>query len=87
MVIDAHHHFWNYTPQHYGWISDRMPVLKQDYGPDELKPLLKAAGVDGVVTVHAQQSLAENEWLIALAKQNDFIRGVVGWAPLVEQVL
>jgi L-fuconolactonase len=39
--------------------------------------------VDGVISVQARQSLAETEWLLDLAAQHEFIRGVVGWAPLV----
>jgi L-fuconolactonase len=42
-----------------------------------------AAGVDAVVSVQARQSIEETRWLLALAAQNPFIAGVVGWVPLV----
>ena len=83
MVIDAHHHFWNYTPKEYGWISDEMKVLRRDFTPDDLRREIAAAGVDGVVSVQARQTVEETHWLLELAGANDFIRGVVGWAPLV----
>ncbi len=83
MVIDAHHHLWRYDPAEYGWISDAMAVLKRDYLPDDLRREAAAAGVDGVVSVQARQTVDETRWLLELAAQNDFIRGVVGWVPLV----
>jgi L-fuconolactonase len=39
--------------------------------------------MDGVVSVQARQTLEDTRWLLDLAEQNEFIRGVVGWAPLV----
>ncbi len=83
MVIDAHHHFWNYTPKEYGWISEEMKVLRRGFGPEDLRREIAAAGVDGVVSVQARQTVEETRWLLELAAANDFIRGVVGWVPLV----
>jgi L-fuconolactonase len=82
MKIDAHHHFWAYDPVQYGWISDEMRVLRRDFLPPDLKAEIAAAGVDGVVSVQARQSLAETRWLLELAGAHDFLRGVVGWVPL-----
>lgn len=87
MVIDAHHHFWRYNPREYGWISDSMSVLRRDFLPDDLEGAIRAAGVDGVVSVEARQSLAETDWLLEMAEQHDFIRGVVGWVPLISEHL
>ena len=83
MVIDAHHHFWNYSAKEYGWISDEMNVLRRDFLPDDLRKEIAAAGVDGVVSVQARQTVEETRWLLELAAANNFIRGVVGWVPLV----
>ena len=82
MRIDAHQHFWQYSPAEYGWISDEMEVLKSDHLPDRLAPLLAAAGLDGTVAVQARHAVAETEWLLELAVQNPFIKGVVGWVDL-----
>ena len=84
MVVDAHHHFWNYTAHDYGWIDESMSALRRDFAPAELKRELATAGVEGVVSVQARQSLAETEWLLALAAEHDFVRGVVGWVPLAD---
>ena len=82
-VIDSHHHFWNYNTTDFGWIDDTMRVIRRDFLPPDLEKEIRAAGVDGVVSVQARQSLEETRWLLELAGKNAFIRGVVGWAPLV----
>lgn len=82
MQIDAHQHFWKYSPAAYGWISDAMPELKRDYLPKDLKPLLAENGFEGSIAVQARQDLDETLWLLDLANRNDFIKGVVGWVDL-----
>lgn len=82
MHIDAHQHFWHYSPAEHVWMTDAMPQLKRDLLPGDLKPLLAQAGIQGTVAVQARQNLAETEWLLALADQHDFICGVVGWVDL-----
>lgn len=80
--IDAHQHFWRYRPETHPWITDAMPQLKRDFLPADLQPVLTAAGFDGCIAVQAQQNLEETEWLLHLADEHAFIRGVVGWVDL-----
>jgi L-fuconolactonase len=80
--VDAHQHFWRYDPMQYGWIGDRMDVLRRDYMPEQLEPLLQAAGVDGTIAVQARQTLEETEFLLGLADEHAFVKGVVGWVDL-----
>jgi L-fuconolactonase len=80
--IDAHQHFWQYSPVNYGWIDDSMAALKRDFLPHDLAPLLQANGLSGSIAVQARQSLKETRWLLKLAQENEFIRGVVGWVDL-----
>lgn len=82
--IDSHQHFWHYSPAEYGWINDQMSVIKRDFLPNDLEIEMAAAGVSGAVSVQASQTLEETRWLLKLAKENAFIKGVVGWAPLIE---
>lgn len=82
MRVDAHQHFWSYDPERYGWISDEMAVLKRDYLPADLAPLLAAEGLDAAVTVQARQDLDETRWLLDLAEAHPFLAGVVGWVDL-----
>jgi L-fuconolactonase len=80
--IDAHQHFWHYTPEEYGWIGPDMEVLKKDHLPADLAPLLESAGIAGTVAVQARQTLDETAWLLELADKYPFIKGVVGWVDL-----
>ena len=80
--IDAHQHFWRYSPQTHAWIDDTMLAIKHDFLPADLMPLLDAAGFDGCIAVQAEQTIAETEWLLALADEHAFIRGVIGWVDL-----
>lgn len=82
MIIDSHHHLWKYKPEDYGWMDDSMEILKKDYLPENLEPLLKNSGVHSTVVVQARQSLEETEWLLEMAEQHAFIQGVVGWVDL-----
>jgi L-fuconolactonase len=82
MRIDSHQHFWKYNPVRDQWITDEMAVLKRDFLPEDLLRELRANQMDGSVAVQADQSEAETQFLLDLAKQNSFISGVVGWIDL-----
>ena len=82
MRLDAHQHFWKYSPDEYGWINDKMAVLQRDFLPADLRPLLAAEGFDGSIAVQARQSLEETRWLLELAAHDDIVKGVVGWVDL-----
>lgn len=82
MQIDAHQHFWKFDPVRDSWITGEMAVLQNDFMPSDLKPLLEQNGFEGCVAVQADQSVAETDFLIQLAQDNDFIKGVVGWVNL-----
>jgi L-fuconolactonase len=80
--IDAHQHFWQFDPVRDAWITADMAVIQRDFLPADLAPVLQEHGLDGCVAVQASQSEAETDWLLALAGEHDFIRGVVGWVDL-----
>ena len=80
--LDAHQHFWQYSPAEHTWMTASMGVLQRDYLPADLEPLLLTAAMDGSIAVQARQSLEETRWLLQLARENSFIRGVVGWVDL-----
>jgi L-fuconolactonase len=82
MNLDSHQHFWRYTSADYGWIGPGMEVLKRDRMPNDLHPHLASLGLDGTVAVQARQSLEETQWLLDLADQHPFVKGVVGWVDL-----
>ena len=83
MIIDAHQHFWKYDPVRDNWIEDSMEVLREDFLPKDLKPILDANGVAGCIAVQADQSEKETEFLLKCAQENPFLKGVVGWVDLM----
>lgn len=82
MLVDAHHHLWEYNYRDYVWMSGEMTSLRRNFLVPELEAVMRDADVDGTVVVQARQSTQETEWLLGLAKRNPFILGVVGWVPL-----
>jgi L-fuconolactonase len=87
MRIDAHQHFWNYDPIRDGWITEDMSVIRRDFLPEHLKPLLDEHAIDGTIAVQADQSERETEFLLQLANGHPFIKGVVGWVDLLSPSL
>lgn len=85
MTIDAHQHFWKYDPKSHAWIDENMSIIRRDFLPSDLKPVFDANGIDGCVAVQADQTLAETDFLLELAKENDFIKGIVGWVDLRDE--
>ena len=84
-IIDTHQHFWNYNPKTQEWINENMKVIRKNFLPEDIAPLLKENKVEGCVAVQADQSIAETNFLIQAAKNNTFIKGVVGWIDLKDK--
>jgi L-fuconolactonase len=87
MRLDSHQHFWRYNPAHQVWMTGQMNLLRRDFLPDELEPLLKGIGFHGSIAVQARQMAIETEWLLELADRQDFIKGIVGWVDLLSPEL
>jgi L-fuconolactonase len=84
LKIDAHHHLWKFDAKEYGWIDENMQALRRDFLPADIHKELITAGIGGSVAVQARQTVEETRWLLELAGQNDFMKGVVGWVPLAD---
>lgn len=82
MKIDAHQHFWIYNPVEYAWMTDNLYSLRRNFLPSNLEPLLLEQGFLGSVAVQARQAEQETEFLLELAEEYPFIKGVVGWVDL-----
>jgi L-fuconolactonase len=82
MIIDSHQHFWQYNPVKHAWIDDAMAVVRKDFMPSDLAKVYQENGVDGCVAVEADQNPAETDFLLKLASETNFIKGVVGWIDL-----
>jgi len=82
MRIDAHQHFWRLKRGDYGWLTPDLAAIYRDFGPSDLKPLMEAQGIGGTILVQAAPTLAETRYMLGLARETPWVRGVVGWAPL-----
>jgi L-fuconolactonase len=82
-IIDAHQHFWQRDLFAYDWLqAPTLARINRDYLPRDLQPLMQQLGVQKSIFVQTQHSTAENDWVLRLAEQHDFIVGVVGWVDL-----
>src|ERR1035437_9818992 len=84
IVVDAHHHFWDTDKSDYYWMTDELAAIRGRYGPDEIRPLLAARGVDRTVLIQTIPSFPETEQFLATAATTDFVAGVVGWVDLAD---
>jgi L-fuconolactonase len=84
MIVDAHHHFWDPARADYPWLTDELATIRRAFGPDDLEPLLRGAGVDATVLVQTRSSLEETVEFLAIADGTRFVRGVVGWVDLTD---
>jgi L-fuconolactonase len=84
MRIDAHQHFWDIGLRNYSWMQSDPSPLRRNFLPSDLAPLLQTHNFDGSVVIQAHQSLDEARWLLSLARENAFLKGVVAWVDLTD---
>jgi L-fuconolactonase len=84
MRIDAHQHFWDIDKLNYAWMPPGDRVLRRNYLPEDLWPILEENRFDGCVVVQANTVMEETLWLLELAAANPFIFGVVAWVDLTD---
>ena len=87
MRIDSHQHYWDLKKFDYKWMPPGDSVLKKNYLPADLKPILTESRFDGSVVVQANVVLAETYWLLELAEKDPLIKGVVAWVDLEHPAL
>jgi L-fuconolactonase len=82
-IIDAHHHVWDLTVRDQSWISGPdMAPIRRSFTIGELRPLAEAAGVTGTVLVQTVTVAAETPEMLAIARAEQLVCGVVGWTDL-----
>jgi L-fuconolactonase len=81
-VIDAHQHFWWHARRAHSWPPAAGTILDRNFTPQDLKPELDRAGVDGTVLIQSLNDAEETQEYLDLTNGLDWVRGVVGWIPL-----
>jgi L-fuconolactonase len=84
MRIDAHQHFWDISRFQYPWMPPGESPLRRNFLPHQLESILTRNRFDGSVVVQANTIIEETHWLLELASQHEFVRGVVGWVDLTD---
>lgn len=82
MLIDAHQHFWLLKDRQGQWPPPSLEAIYRDFLPADLKPLMEQADISGTVLVQTMETAADTDFMLALADDNAFIKGVVGWVDM-----
>jgi L-fuconolactonase len=84
-IVDSHVHLWNPAQFRYAWL-DELPVLNRAFLPTNYPEASTTANVSKFIFVECgcepEQSLAEVEWVSALAKNEPRLQGIVAQALL-----
>jgi len=81
MIIDAHQHFWDPARGDYGWLKPDNPIHRV-FSPADLRPLLAETGVTATILVQAAPTPEETDYMLGIARQAQWVLGVVGWIDL-----
>ncbi|MBM3726803.1 MAG: amidohydrolase [Acidobacteria bacterium] len=82
MRIDSHQHFWSPGRFPYAWMPPEPNVLRREFLPRHLAPILDEHRFDGSVVVQAATVAGEADWLLDMARTEARILGVVAWVDL-----
>jgi L-fuconolactonase len=83
-IVDTHVHVWNFERAQYAWLNGDTTILNRTYNIEELKEERTAAGVTDGVLVQAANNFEDTDWMLEVAEKNEWIKGVVGWLPLMD---
>lgn len=83
-LIDTHIHIWNFDKADYLWLKGNTSILNRTYNIEELEKERQSAGVTGGILVQATNNLEDTDWMLQVAADKEWVKGVVGWLPLME---
>ena len=84
-LVDSHVHLWNPANLTYSWLAG-FPPLNRPFLPSDYAAAAGTMAVAKFIFVESgcapEQSLAEVDWVSALAKNEPRLKGIVAHAPL-----
>jgi len=83
-LIDTHVHIWDFKRANYDWLKNDTSILNRTYGIAEYDIARKEIGIKEAVLVQAANNFEDTNFMLETAAANDWVRGVVGWLPLME---
>jgi len=81
-IIDTHIHVWNFDKAAYAWLEGNTTILNRTYDIAELETERIAAGITEGILVQAANNTSDTTWMLQVAANTEWIKGVVGWLPL-----
>lgn len=81
-IIDTHIHVWDLEKAAYPWLDNDTSILRNTYAISALEQERKTAGIAKGVLVQAAGNPEDTEWMLQVARETDWIAGVVAWLPL-----
>lgn len=85
-IIDTHIHAWNFERATYPWLEGNTSILNRTYHIAEIESQRQQVNVVGGVLVQAANNLEDTDWMLEVAASTPWLKGVVGWLPLVDPV-
>jgi L-fuconolactonase len=83
-LIDTHIHCWNFERSEYEWLKNDTSILNRSYHIDEIEQERVSSGITGGVLVQSANTIEDSDWMLEVAENNLWIKGVVGWLPLMK---
>lgn len=83
-IIDTHIHLWDLENGNYPWLKGDESILNRSYFIEELEEQRKDTKVHYGVLVQAANNSQDTDYMLRIAKEHPWIKGVVGWLPLVD---
>ncbi|WP_300598180.1 amidohydrolase family protein [Niabella sp.] len=84
MIIDTHIHIWDTNKSSYDWLAGAPELLKRTYAIEELDAARKTAGIGAGIFVQADVQMEDSFHMLDVARNTDWIKGVVSWLPLAD---
>jgi L-fuconolactonase len=83
-IIDTHIHVWNFDKAAYSWLDGNTSILNRTFNIEEIESERNAAGITEGVLVQASNNVEDTDWMLEVAANTGWIKGVVGWLPLMD---
>jgi L-fuconolactonase len=83
-IIDTHIHVWDFEKATYPWLENDTSILNRTYSINEIEEKRKLVGITNGLLVQASCNLQDTEHMLEVAKNNEWISGVVCWLPLMD---
>ena len=85
-IIDAHIHAWNLDKAHYSWLEGNTSILNRTYAIEEIETEREQSCITEGILVQAANNTQDTDWMLEVAAEHEWIKGVVGWLPLTDPV-